>query len=110
MDRLRTETNPSFTISKKSSIKRDLVYAKDLALFLLKALDNQSTGIFNIATGTSVPFASIVEMCSKKLDAKYNVTKTEDVSFDLAFDIGRLDDSFGNFPWTSLGEALEDYL
>src|SRR5947209_2588081 len=101
-------------IFKHGEQKRDFVYVKDAVEGSIRALDAQTSGIYNLGTGQASSFNELVDVLNKCLGTKFQPDYIENPhvhyqNFTEA-DLDRVRGALGYQPQFSLERGVADYV
>lgn len=87
---------------------RDSLYVKDLAEIISRLSLANTSGIYNIAKGESIPFVDMLNLLKKNSLKKFGVEKRKRVSpaFNQIFDISKLKKVIPGFKFTPIEKSL----
>ena len=92
---------------------RDYVHVDDLAEIIYRAIEQKIFGVFNVATGNSSSIKEIAEVTQKLICPSENqLTMSDkiDRSYDLHFDISKLQGAFSDIKFRSIEQGIADYI
>jgi nucleoside-diphosphate-sugar epimerase len=89
--------------------QRDHVFVADLALLVGEALGRRSTGVLNVATGTSSSFREAAEIAVELAGGGASVegSPRQNPITHRHFDTAAAQAAFPGFAWTSLRDGIE---
>ncbi|MCP4440189.1 MAG: NAD(P)-dependent oxidoreductase [Aureispira sp.] len=99
--------------------KRQYTHIKDVANFLVEALDNNSVGLFNLTDPTMVSVRELIESVLKTVKKELNISPNatfgtigrRDLSMKfLGLDVSQLQNKFNFAPKISLEEGIVEYI
>jgi UDP-glucose 4-epimerase len=96
------------TLFGEGEEKRDHVYIEDVTRLIGLGLMHQSTGILNVATGTSVSFMDVARTVSDKLGVKENITclpRAQPITH-RHFDVTLTHQAYPSFVYTAVVDGL----
>ena len=103
------EQHRPLTVFGDGTQTRDFIFVKDIAKANVQALQEEATGVCNVATGRSVTLLDLIEVLSgcvnRKLDVVHLPVQAGDIPFSEA-DILKLSSIFPTQNMTSLNEGL----
>jgi UDP-glucose 4-epimerase len=100
-------------IEGDGSVLRDYVFAPDLCRVVERLVARQTSGTFNLATGTSVPLREIVTTIRETLGVDFEVAHLPanvERNFDMCYDTARLSAALGEFDFSPLQAGIRSYL
>jgi len=101
-------------ITSSPYIERDFILVDDISRIIEMIVDNEITGIFNIATGQSHTISVIAEKIFSILKFKSDINIqnkiVNDRALKLQFDTSALSNNFKDFKMTSLDDGLINYI
>ena len=98
----------TITLFGEGEEQRDHVFIADVARVVAAVLGRGSTGLLNVATGTSTSFREAAELAIALAGAEATVegTPRQNPITHIHFDIAAMQTAFPGFVWTSLSEGM----
>jgi len=94
-------------------VLRDYVFAPDLCAVVERLVTRRASGIFNVATGTTVSLLQILEAIRETLGVDFEVIHlpaNAERCFDMRYDTSKLSAAIGKFDFSPLTAGIRSYL
>lgn len=95
------------------TVLRDYVGVRDVAKLCVAAAKSESTGVYNVGSGTGITINQLIEIISCSLNVKPNVVFEPARSFDvpeIVLDCSRAKATFGWMPQVCLEDGIAEYV
>jgi UDP-glucose 4-epimerase len=107
----KAHVGESLSVYGDGSSTKDYIYIKDFSAILVKLVEAQATGIFNIGSGTGTSLNTIIKLvstlCGKVNDVVYHSQNAYDVK-NFILDIERVKRTIGTFELTSIEAGMKE--